>query len=67
VTSPTYSFVNNKFKYSYEIIVIKIEESLNFVVNIKLYGIFKIFEKVLLVCPGGVVEFPLFINGCTVY
>jgi hypothetical protein len=30
VTSPTYSFANDKFKKSHEIIVIKIEESLNF-------------------------------------
>ena len=30
VTSPTYSFVNEKLKNSHEIIVIKIEESLNF-------------------------------------
>ena len=34
--TPTYSFANDKFKYSHEIIVIKIEESLNFVVKIKL-------------------------------
>jgi hypothetical protein len=33
VTSPTYSFANDKFKQSNEIIVIKIEESLNFVVT----------------------------------
>ena len=36
VTSPTYSFVNEKFKNSHEIIVIKIEESLIFFVKIKL-------------------------------
>jgi hypothetical protein len=36
VTSPTYSFANDKSKWSHEIIVIKIEESLNFVVRIKL-------------------------------
>ena len=34
VTSPTYSFANDKFKYSHEIIVIKINESLNFVVKL---------------------------------
>ena len=36
VTSRKYSFANDKFKQSYEIIVIKIEESLNFVLKIKL-------------------------------
>ena len=36
VTSSTYSFANSKFKQSHEIIVIKIEESLNFAVKIKL-------------------------------
>jgi len=46
VTSSTYSFANDK---SHEIIVIKIEESLNFVVKIKLYGTFEIFEQVILV------------------
>ena len=45
VTSSTYSFANDKFKLSNEIIVIKIEESLNFVVKIELYGIFEIFEQ----------------------
>jgi len=48
VTSPTYSFANDKFKQSYEIIVIKIEESFNFVVKIKLQGIFEIVEHVIL-------------------
>jgi hypothetical protein len=33
-------------KSSHEIIVIKIEESLNFVVKIKLKGIFEKFEQV---------------------
>jgi hypothetical protein len=36
VTSPTCSYANDKFKLSHEIIVIKIEKSLNFVVKIKL-------------------------------
>ena len=36
VTSPMCSSANDKFKSSHEIIVIKIEESLNFVVKIKL-------------------------------
>ena len=36
VTSPTYSFANDKFIYSHEIFVIKIQESLNFAVLIKL-------------------------------
>jgi hypothetical protein len=36
MTSPKYSFGNDKFKESHEIIVNKIEESLNFVVKIKL-------------------------------
>ena len=45
MTPPTYSFANDKFKYSHEIIVIKIEESLNFVVRIKLKGIFEIVEQ----------------------
>ena len=49
MTPPTYSVANDKFIYSYEIIVIKIEESLNAVVKIKLYGIFPIFEQVILV------------------
>jgi hypothetical protein len=62
VTSPTYSFANDKFIKSQEIIVIKIEESLNFVVKIKLYyvvcsstitdsdyrlGVFKLFRGLL--------------------
>jgi hypothetical protein len=34
MASLTYSFANDKFKQSHEIIVIKIKESLNFVVKI---------------------------------
>ena len=36
VTSTTYSFANDIFKQLHEIIVIKIEESLNFAVKTKL-------------------------------
>jgi len=57
VMSPTYSFANDKFKYSHEIIVNKIEESLNFVEN---------FEQVILVLPG-LEQLTLFINRFTVY
>ena len=47
MTSPTCSSADDKSKYSHEIIVIKIEESLNFLVKIKLYGIFEIVEQVI--------------------
>ena len=46
------------FKQSHEIIVIKIDESLNFVVKIKLKGIFEIF---------GLEQLMLFINRFAVY
>jgi hypothetical protein len=49
VTSPTYSFAIDKFKESHEIIVIKIVESLNFVVKIQLKGIFDLWQMNMLV------------------
>jgi hypothetical protein len=43
--------------------VIKIEESLNFAVKIKLYGIFEIVEQVISVYFDHCVDFPCSING----
>ena len=45
VTSPIYSFANHKFIKPHEIIVIKIEELLNFVAKIYLLGICSILNR----------------------
>jgi len=45
VTSSTYSFATDKFKQSHEIIVIIIEESLNFVVKINHMEYFQFLNR----------------------
>ena len=55
VTSPTYSFANDKFKESHEIVVIKIEELLNVIEKIKSSGLFESLIKLNLPKPCNIV------------